>query len=252
MSGCPDQAELLQAYFDGELDAANAQAFEAHLAACPGCSAALDDLRMLRERLADPALREPAPESLRRRIEATLAAEAPAARPRGHSAGVLPWGLSAGFGALAAALAAVAVLPSTGALETQLVADHVRSTLGTRLVDVETSDRHTVKPWFNGKVDFAPPVVDLAEAGFPLEGGRLDYLDGRRVAALVYRRNRHVINLFVWPQTGPPRLPALGRSHEGYAIVHWTQGGLQFWAVSDVDRGELQAFARLFAQRTGS
>jgi len=247
MSACPDKAELLQAYFDGELDAANAQAFEAHLAACPACGAALEDLRTLRVRLGDPVLRERAPESLGRSIEAMLEAEAPRPARRG-GARALPWGLSAGFGAIAAALATVAVLPSTGALETQLVADHVRSTLGTRLVDVETSDRHTVKPWFNGKVDFAPPVVDLAGAGFPLQGGRLEYLDGRRVAALVYRRNKHIINLFIWPQETGLRLPALGGSHDGYAIVHWTDGGLQFWAVSDVDRRDLEAFSRLFAQ----
>jgi len=247
MSVCPDKIELLQAYFDGELDAANAQALEAHLTTCPGCSAALDELRMLRARFADPALRERAPEHLRRRVEAILQAEGSGPSRRAGTR-ALPWGLSAGFGAIAAALATVAVLPSAGALETQLVADHVRSTLGTRLVDVETSDRHTVKPWFNGKVDFAPPVVDLAGAGFPLQGGRLEYLDGRRVAALVYRRNKHIINLFVWPQETGLRLPALGGSDDGYAIVHWTDGGLQFWAVSDVDRRDLEAFSRLFAQ----
>jgi anti-sigma factor RsiW len=119
-------------------------------------------------------------------------------------------------------------------------------------VDVQTSDRHTVKPWFNGKIDFAPPVVDLAPQGFPLVGGRLDYLDGRVVAALVYRRNKHVINLFVRPE--PKRLlrPGFGRPHDGYNLVRWTQGGLEFWAVSDVEPGDLRAFRDAFRAQTGA
>lgn len=248
MSACPDKTAMLHAYFDGELDAANTQAFEDHLKTCPGCAQALSGLQGLRDELATSNLRSRAPESLRRSVDAMLEAETP--KPVRRGSAILPWGLSAGFAAMAATFAMITVLPSAGALETQLVADHVRSTLGTRLVDVETSDRHTVKPWFNGKVDFAPPVVDLADAGFPLVGGRLDYLDGHRVAALVYRRNRHVINLFVWPQDQTVRRPALGDAHAGYAVVHWTEAGLQFWAVSDVDPRDLRTFGAVFAART--
>ena len=247
MSGCPDKAPMLHAYFDGELDAANTQTFEAHLKTCAGCSEALGELQGLRERFSAPELRERAPPALRSRIEAMIDAET--VSPRRRSLALLPWGLSGGFGAMAAAFAMMALLPSTGALEEQLVADHVRSTFGAHLVDVGTSDRHTVKPWFNGKVDFAPPVVELADAGYPLIGGRLDYLDRRTVAALVYRRNKHVINVFVWPEDSTLRRPALGRTHEGYSVTHWTARGLQFWAVSDVDPGDLEAFARLFAER---
>jgi anti-sigma factor RsiW len=128
----------------------------------------------------------------------------------------------------------------------------VRSTLAQHLVDVETSDRHTVKPWFNGKVDFAPPVFDLADAGFPLVGGRLDYLDDRVVAALVYRRNKHVVNLFVWPAK-PDVLPARNVAPPaGYSIVHWAAGGLQFWAVSDVEPRDLEAFHQAFAKAAHS
>lgn len=249
MSGCPDRAEMLHAYFDGELDAANARAFETHLKTCPDCSEAIGDLQALRDRFADPALASRAPEALRARIEAMVEPAAPRPR-RPRLAAALPWGLSGAFAAIAATFAAVTVVPTTVALEDQLVADHVRSTLGVRLVDVETSDRHTVKPWFNGKVDFAPPVVDLADAGYPLVGGRLDYVDRHVVAALVYRRNKHVINVFVWPQDQRLRWPAVGGDHQGYGVVHWTEAGLQFWAVSDVDHGDLEAFGRLFAART--
>lgn len=251
MSGCPDKAEMLDAYFDGELDAANTWTFEDHLKTCGACAEALGELQALRDRLGDPALAEPAPERLRAGIEAMLGA-APASRRRPpvlvHA---FPWALSGGFAALAASLALVALVPSTGALESELVASHVRSTLATHLVDVETSDRHTVKPWFNGKVDFAPPVTDLADQGFPLVGGRLDYLDRRVVAALVYRRNRHLINLFVWPADAGLRRPALSGPPQGYNLVHWTEGGLQFWAVSDVEKADLEAFGRDFRARTG-
>ncbi|MFL5297747.1 MAG: anti-sigma factor family protein [Phenylobacterium sp.] len=250
MSACPDKEMLLHGLLDAELDAANAQAAEAHLKSCPGCAEAYRDLQALRTRIADPQVAYHAPDALRARIEAMAAAEP--ARPRRLRAAA-PWALSGTFAALAATFAVMAVQPTmTLALEDELVASHVRSTLASHLVDVETSDRHTVKPWFNGKVDFAPPVVDLASEGFPLAGGRLDYLDNRVVAALVYRRNKHVVNLFVWPAEPGRKLPARAEPHAGYAVVHWTDRGLQFWAVSDIDPRDLEAFHQAFAKATHS
>jgi anti-sigma factor RsiW len=249
MSACPDKAHLVHALLDGELDAVNAQAFEAHLKTCPDCAAALGELQGLRERIAAPELRTAAPAALRGRIEAMIAAETE--RPRRRIPSAVPWSLAGGFAALAASLAMMTSLPSTTLLADQLVGDHVRSTLATHLVDVETSDRHTVKPWFNGRIDFAPPVVDLAPQGFPLVGGRVDYLEGRVVAALVYRRGKHVINVFVRPEPKGLRLPA-GRAHDGYSLVRWTQGGLEFWAVSDVEPRDLEALKQDFIAATKS
>jgi anti-sigma factor RsiW len=187
-----------------------------------------------------------APPSLRARVERLLEAEA---RPPRRLRAAAPWAFSGGFAALAASLAIVMIQANVGALEDQLVAGHVRSTLAAHLVDVETSDRHVVKPWFNGRIDFAPPVVELADAGYPLAGGRLDYLDDRVVAALVYRRNRHVINLFVWPSKPGPKLPPGAALRSGYSIAHWRSRGLEFWAVSDIDAGDLEAFRRAFTAR---
>jgi anti-sigma factor RsiW len=249
MSGCPDKAHLVHALVDGELDAVNAQAFEAHLKTCPACASAVGELQGLRERIARPELRDAAPAALRGRLEAMIDAETE--RPRRRIPSAVPWSLAGGFAALAASLVVTTSLPSTTVLADQLVADHVRSTLASHLVDVETSDRHTVKPWFAGKIDFAPPVVDLAPQGFPLVGGRVDYLDGRVVAALVYRRGKHVINVFVRPEPKGLRLPA-PRGHDGYSLVRWTEGGLEFWAVSDAEPRELEALSQAFRAQTGA
>jgi anti-sigma factor RsiW len=284
---------LLHALADGELDAANVLRCEAHLRDCPACAAAFAELCAGREALRRDGVRYPAPERLRGRVLAMVEAAAPAWQPAAPAATApawlrrplhvaaaavraappaavprrsWPWHARLPGLALAAGLAAMVLLvgpPRTGpeggdadALRREVVASHVRSLLVPgRLEDVASSDRHTVKPWFAGRLDFSPPTPDLAEAGFPLAGGRLDYLDGRTVAALIYRRRDHVINLFVWPDAaaGAPTTPHLaghGAGRDGgHAVVHWTQGGMAFWAVSDLNGAELTDFARLFSAR---
>ena len=153
---------------------------------------------------------------------------------------------------LALSLALVLALPQVTRVgtEDQLVANHIRSlSLDSHLTDVATSNRHVVKPWFNGKIDFAPPIPELAAQGFPLVGGRLDYVDGHEVAAIVYKRRLHTINVFVLP-AGALSLPVgIATKHDGYSLVRWTSGGLEFWAVSDIDLDDLQLFHRTFKSR---
>jgi anti-sigma factor RsiW len=254
MTPCPDREAMLQALLDGELDAANALSVEAHLKTCAGCAAHFATLQQLRERLAQADLAEAAPSHLRTRIDNLLAAEdrraAPAktARRPWWANLAAAWGSAGAMAGVAAGLLVLQVAPVADPLEGQLVASHVRSLQANHLIDVATSDRHVVRPWFNGRIDYAPPVPDLAAQGFPLVGGRLDYAQGRTVAAVVYKRRAHVINLFVMPaQDHGLRLPFGGpKAPPGYAIVHWTHAGLDFWAVSDVEGGELAAFHKAF------
>jgi anti-sigma factor RsiW len=245
MSACPDKAMLLQGLLDGELDAVNAAACEAHLKTCEACEAEFRRLQALRDTVAAPGVAHRAPERLRVGIEAMLAAEtAPAPRPGRQLA---PWaagGLGALGGLLAAGLAVMLVAPPMieAGVERQLVASHVRSLLASHLTDVATSDRHVVKPWFNGKADIAPPVPELAAEGFPLVGGRLDYIDGHVAPAIVYRRRLHTVNLFVWSAGGRLLNETRLVRRDGYSLAEWTQGGLRFAAVSDIDPDELQQF----------
>lgn len=256
-TACSDKALLLHGLLDGELDAANAVALEEHLKTCPGCAAELRRLQSLRELIVQPGVRPAAPSTLRPRIETALAAEASGVRrlrPRFRIPA--PW-LSGAGGAIAAALALAVIGPQmtqTAALQDELVSDHVRSLLAGHLIDVATSDRHTVKPWFNGRTDVAPPVMDLADQGFPLAGGRLDYVRGRVTPAVVYRRRAHVINLFVRRIDGPATglLGDIAERRGGYSLVRWRAGGQEFWAVSDLDLGELKTFRDLFRARAGN
>jgi anti-sigma factor RsiW len=246
MPGC-DKVLLVQAEFDGELGAAEAAALEAHRADCAICQEAQTELLRARELLRGEG-REAMPDAVRARVMARLNLAEP------HAALVTslrwrwlrPSGIGFGFGAAcAAALAILVVLPRQDLVD-QIVAGHIRALQPGHLEDVASTDQHTVKPWFDGKLDFAPPVKDLAADGFPLKGGRLDYLDGRPVAALVYQRDKHVIDLFVWPASGAVGVPVADTAIAGYNVVHWAAGGMNFWAVSDVERAQLTEFAALW------
>jgi len=254
---------LVQAEFDGELDAAQAAQLQAHRVHCTDCRATEATLAQARAVLRAELYR-PAPDALRQRILARLDADRP--RPvldpaEGKIQGTLPrpatplvlsrlrsWrqstiGFSLGA-ACAAMLAFLVPTPAEQRLNEQLVAAHVRALQPGHLEDVVSTDQHTVKPWFDGRIDFAPPVKDLSTVGFPLKGGRLDYIADRPVAALVYQHGKHIINMFVWPATGKA-VPALDPAeHNGYNLVYWSQNDMEFWAVSDVERSELRAFAQ--------
>ena len=263
MPACPDHILLIHALADGELDAAGALACEAHLKTCEACREEYHVLEKLRERLRSCNPAYPAPERLRARIEERIgqahekppSPSAPARAPgRWRLSGAAAPGLAmaAGFAALMLA-APILFSLQTRSLDLQLADNHRRALLESHLTDIAASDRHVVKPWFNGRLGFAPPVPDMADEGFPLVGGRLDFVDGQPAASLVYRRRLHVINLFAWrgdPHglTPQPRTTKL----DGYSLVEWRTGDLTFAAVSDIDGAELEAFQARFIQRTDS
>jgi len=238
--------ELLHAYVDGELDLANARETERHLRSCADCRGTEKAIRELRSALTSEATAYRAPAHLRRNVRAALRREAKSSR---HI--LSPWLTFATGAAFAAILLGFVFFQTTRAARTnaivdQVVANHVRSLLAAQLVDVVSSDQHAVKPWFDGKIDFAPEVRDLSTDGFPLVGGRLDYLDGKTVAALVYQRNKHPINLFITPAPTSRNTSPTVVTRRGYNVISWTNSGMKYWAVSDLNQAELRQFTGLF------
>jgi len=273
---CEEARKLIDGYLDCELDPITNQAIEEHVRDCSNCERAYETHRSLIRVIGNATPYYKTPPGLRERIQSSLREEvteqsthkvAPDAEPlfsrqRREPRTVLlgtPWnwlGLAAAI--FVAAIIVLNLLPrrqQPGAdqfLATQLIASHVRSLMANHLADVASSDQHTVKPWLDAKLDFAPPVVDLTNEGFPLVGGRLDYLDNHPVAALVYQRRKHFINLFVWPVTGDAAKAMTSMTHQGYQMLHWVDPDFNYWAVSDVNEKDLQEFKQLFEKQIAS
>jgi len=243
---------LLPAHLDGELDLSREVEIEEHLRTCGDCARAHQAQLALRSALKSEDLYFRAPADLAQRIRT---AAQPAQPKASRSSRRMPgW---VGGAAAAAAVVALAVWVSpmlwrpsrTDRIAQDVVSAHIRSLMPGHLTDVPSSENHTVKPWFAGKLDFSPPIADLSAQGFPLVGGRLDYVGERPVAALVYRKGEHLINVFVWPSGPAPESALTAAARQGYNLLSWTRGNTTFWAISDVNAAELRQFAGLMQAR---
>jgi anti-sigma factor RsiW len=266
---CQEITELMDGYLDGELDPITSQKIEQHLRDCRKCKEAYETHAALANAINRGAPYYKASTELRQRVQSSLrnAMGGTTARDtvrENHMLGTrpgaqrrlvvpeIPWtwlGLAAAI--MLAAIIGSNLLPrlrqptTDQFLATQLIASHVRSLMANHLTDIASSDQHTVKPWLDTKLDFAAPVVDLSGEGFPLIGGRLDYLDNHPVAALVYQRRKHFINLFVWPATTDANKAQKAITRQGYNLLHWADADFNYWAVSDVNASDMQTFKQL-------
>lgn len=254
---CKQTEELIDAYVDGELDLVNSLELERHLRDCQACSHRHASLLALRSAVG--GVYQQAPADLKNRITSAVRSSAIRTNQRSDARPlVLPWRWIAFASSIA-----LLVLVTLGAyrllsgpsrddmLAREVVASHIRSLMTDHLADVPSSDQHTVKPWFNGKLDFSPPVVDLDDQGFTLVGGRLDYVNDRPVAAIVYQRKKHLVNLFIWPSTDESGHSEKVSKLQGYNAVYWKQYDMDCWAVSDLNPDELRDFVQLL-QSTSS
>jgi len=239
---CRESKSQLQTYLDGELDLIRNLEQEEHLRECSECSQAFEALRLLQKSLRSESLRFQPPADLEKRVRSALRHES------GSHAQTFRWrwlipALSAAALVIVFAGYLLTRTPADDLVSSEIVSSHVRSLMtNSHLIDVPSEDPHSVKPWFDGKLDFSPPVKDLTAQGFTLIGGRLDYIANRPVAVLIYQRRKHTINLFVWPAPNGDTKPA-AQVRQGYNLIHWTRSGMRFWAVSDLNLAELQQLA---------
>src|SRR5437588_7201113 len=239
---CQESKSQLQAYLDGELDLTRSLEQEEHLGEGSACSQALNSLRLLQQSLRKDSLRFQPPAVLEKRVRSALHREG------GTRAQIFRWrwlipGLTAASLIIVFAGYFLTRTPADISVSGEIVSSHVRSLMtSSHLIDVPSEDSHTVKPWFDGKLDFSPPVKDLNAQGFTLIGGRLDYIANRPVAVLINQRRKHVINLFVWPAANGETKPAV-QVRQGYNLIHWAKSGMTYWAVSDLNLAELQQLA---------
>jgi len=245
---CQETGRLIHALADGELDLVKSIEVEAHLQECPSCAQAQEGIRRLRSLMKDASLRHTPAASFEKRLRSALRRE-----EKAKSTPQVSWWRWSMAGASLLGLvivvwALVVILnrpPSDAAIAQEVVSSHVRSLMAQHLMDVPSSDQHTVKPWFDGKLDFSPPVKDLGPQGFDLKGGRLDYIENRPVAAIVYQRRQHLINVFVWPANSNSKSTAQASVRQGYNLIRWTNSGMEWWAISDLNLAELQQFVQL-------
>ncbi|QVL31718.1 anti-sigma factor [Telmatocola sphagniphila] len=244
---CQEVQVLLHPYSDDELDLVRHVEIEEHLSGCQECSVQVKHLQSLRATVSSASLYHRAPARLRARVQLPFPKQRRSPRRAVLAAGVLFLiGVSATVGM---------ILSRTGTsaddrFAESVVAGHVRSLQVNHLTDMPSTDRHTVKPWFRGKLDFSPQVADLTPQGYSLAGGRLDYLTDRPVAALVYYRRFHVINLFTWPAGDENEKAVLGLARQGYNIRYWQRAGMSYWVISDLNEQELDDFVRLFQEHS--
>jgi len=244
---CEEAEVLLHALIDGELDAGHAREVEAHIEGCAHCTALMQDYREISQAMAETELRYKAPLELRRRIEQALPQGQVQTAPSRRSV-LRGFALGSAVSAMAATGLFAIVLHNDDEqrIEGEIVSAHLRSLQAGHLTDVISTDQHTVKPWFNGKLDVSPPVIDLTAQGFTLIGGRLDYVNTREIGAVVYKRRQHVINLFVAQTADTERRAATMTTLQGFNIRRWSDHGLNYWAVSDIGADELSEFGEKF------
>jgi anti-sigma factor RsiW len=243
---CRSALSLIEPYLDGELDAAQKAEVETHLNECASCAAVHRRLSELGSDLRTLAPRYTAPEHLQRRVLSAVREEARTRQGWHFWPSTTAWALAASVLLAVSAGWNVKLMQSRNTTDNtaqEIVSSHVRSLIGEHLLDVPSTEQHTVKPWFNGKLDYSPDVKDFAAAGFPLIGGRVDYIDRRPVAALVYKRRQHVINLFIWPSNSPLAAPA---AINGFNLMAWNQAGMNYCAISDLNQEELRQFVALY------
>jgi anti-sigma factor RsiW len=254
---CPTCESLVDAYVDGELSATDSADFERALEACPECRKRLEATKAMSAMLRELPL-EPAPDLLRARIERELRTISAASVPR-RPVSRLNAPQWTKVTAMAASLIVAVSLGWVGGTltgrggtnEDELVSTYLRVASSEHAVDVASTDRHTVKPWFAGRIDYSPPVHDLTSAGFPLEGGRLDVVDGRKISVLVYRHNQHRVALSLWPTTEPGDTAPKVTSYNGFSLATWRHGGFELHAASDVAANEMADFATALDHATG-